>query len=466
MSAGKASISVFALAMLMTGAVDGIRNLPSIAIFGQQLVFFFLAASVFFLLPIGMVSAELCARFKEDSGIYIWAKQAFGSGAGALAIWLQWINTVVWFPTCLTALTGTAAYLVNPDLAQDPTFLVVASLSVFWVMTWLNLKGIQRATRMAAFATSLGMLLPMVLIIGLSYLWVILGKPQAIHLTKAAVLPPLNHVGSWTSLTAIVTSFLGMELAAVHVKKVKNAQQVFPKALFLSIVIILLTMGLGSLGMALVVPNQEIALVTGTIQAFYTLFAGFHLPWLAIVIGVLILLGSLGAMVNWLISPANGLAQAAQDGYLPKVLAKENAHGMPVAVLIMQAFMVSVASLVYFLMPSVNGSYWLLLDLSTELYVAMYAIMFLVAIKHFWHVKKTLVIPGGKPIAILLSVLGFLACVVTLVVGFLPPSDIDVGSAWHFVAMFGGGLLLMMSPVVWLIHYQRKGIQAQAAEAA
>ena len=67
----KVYISVFALTMLMSGAIDGIRNLPSIAIFGQQLIFFFVVASILFLIPVGLISAELCTQFKEDSGVYI-----------------------------------------------------------------------------------------------------------------------------------------------------------------------------------------------------------------------------------------------------------------------------------------------------------------------------------------------------------------------------------------------------------
>jgi len=452
----KASIGLFGLTMLMTGAVDGISNLPSIAMFGQQLVFFFVVAICLFLLPVSLISAELCAQFKEDSGVYVWTNQAFGGSFSALVIWLQWINTMVWFPTCLTTLVGTAAYLIDPKLIHDPVYLVCTSLTAFWIMTLINLKGVKQSTRFASFGTSIGMIIPMLLVIGLSILWVIMGKPLAIKLTHQAIMPHLGSISTWTSLTAILTSFLGMELAAVHVKKVKNAEKVFPKALLFSVLIIIFTMGLGSLGVALVVPHQQIVLVSGTIQAFHTLFVGFHVPWLADVIGAMLLLGSLGAMINWLISPANGLAQAAKKNYLPKMLATENSHGVPSKILLLQGAVITAVSSAFFLMPSINGSYWLLLDLSTELYLLMYVLMFISALKLIFSFKKTLLIPGGKPVAILISSLGLIGCVIALVVGFFPPHNIDVGSHLHYTVLFGAGIAVMCSPALLLIWYKNR----------
>ena len=450
----KVSISLFAMVMLMTGAVDGIRNLPAIAIFGEQLVFFFIAAMFLFLLPTGLISAELCKQFKQEGGVYVWAKSAFGGGVASLVIWLQWINTMVWFPTSLSALIGTVAYLINPSLVQHPLFLVLLSVSVFWVMTLINLKGIQHSSKIAAIASSLGMVVPMCIIIGLSLFWVILHKPLAITLDYHAVVPPLNSIGTWSSLTAIMGAFLGIELATVHVKKINNADKLFPRALMIAVVIIVLTMGFGSLGVALVIPHQSIVIVSGTIQAIKALFVGFHVPWLADVVGGLLVLGSLGAMINWLISPANGLAQAARGGYLPKRLGHENRHGVPSNILILQAIVVSVVSTGFFLLPTINASYWLLFDLATEAYLLMYVLMFLTAVKVILRAKTIYLVPGGKVGALVVSVLGLVGCLIALVVGFFPPSNINVGSSLHYVLFFGLGVLIMCIPAVGLNIYK------------
>jgi len=450
----KVYVGVFALTMLMSGAIDGIRNLPSIAIFGQQLIFFFIAASILFLIPIGLISAELCAQFKEDSGVYIWSKNAFGSGYGTIVAWLQWINTMAWFPLSLTTLTGTAAYIINPELAKNPIYLVTASLTVFWVMTILNLRGIKQSTKMASFATTIGMVIPMILIIGLCLLWFFLGKPVALKITHEAILPNFHAKYTWMSLTAVITAFLGMELATVHVKKIHNAHKIFPKALFFAVLLTIVILGLGSLGVAMIVPHQKIVLVAGTIQAFNVIFTGLHIGWMEKILGVMLLFGSIGAIINWLISPSKSLAQAAQDSYLPKMLAKENKHGSSSNILIFQAAIVSLVSMVFFLMPSVSGSYWLLLDLSTELYVIMYLLMFIAALKIIISCDKILLIPGGKFTATCAILLGLIGCSTTIIVGFFPPSSINVGSNLHYITLFSIGLLSMIVPAIILILYK------------
>lgn len=453
----KHSVGLFALSMLMVGAVDGIRNLPSIAIFGEQLVFFFLVASVVFLIPTGLISAELCTHHKEDSGIYVWTRNAFGKKFGLISVWLQWINTMVWFPTCLTTLVGTFAYLIKPSLAHSPVYLVSASLIAFWVMTWINLHGVKASSRLASIFTFFGMVIPVAVVIIMGLLWVIMGKPLALHLTSSAFTPNLSQTTTWTSLTAIITAFLGMELAAVHVRKVHNAHSLFPRALIVAVVIIILTMGLGSLMLALIVPHHKILLVAGVVQAFSIIFAGFHAMWLEKVFGIMLLFGSLGAMINWLISPANSLLQVAKDGYLPKALATENKAGVPTKIFIAQAVVVSLATTAFFLMPSVNGSYWLLSDLSTELYVLMYVLMFLAAICLLKRVDKINIVPGGKVGAIGICLLGLAGSLIAMVVGFFPPGVIDVGSASHFITTFMTGLVLMMLPVgVLLLIYKKR----------
>src|SRR3990167_3266322 len=131
-------ITTFALTLLITGSIDSIRNLPATALFGSTLIFFFIFAAVFFLIPTALVSAELTANIGEG-GIYQWTRRAFGEKAGFLAIWLQWINVVVWLPTILSFIAGTAAYLIDPALAQNKLYLVSVIIGTFWIITLINI---------------------------------------------------------------------------------------------------------------------------------------------------------------------------------------------------------------------------------------------------------------------------------------------------------------------------------------
>jgi amino acid transporter len=464
------NLTTIALVLLITGAIDSIRNLPATALFGSSLIFFFIFSAIVFLIPVALISAELSSSSQQKGGIYYWVQTAFGSKVALLAVWLQWINTMVWFPTILSFIAGTATYFIDPHLAQNKIYLVSVILVTFWLVTLINLKGVHVSAKFANYATFIGMVVPMILIIVLAGIWVFLGKPLQIHFDAASLLPNLNHAANWISLTAIMTAFLGMELATVHVKEVHEPQKTFPKALAVSVVAILVTMILGALAIALVLPANKINLVDGVMEAFSNFFAVYHMSWLIPVITAMLLIGSLGGMISWIISPAKGLLQAAESGYLPKFLSKQNKHHVASNLLITQAVLVTFVCLAFLLMPSVNGSYWLLSDLSTQLYILMYVLMFLAAIflrskKEFQQPKFA--IPGGKKGLYFTAALGLLGCLITFVVGFIPPSGINVGSPLHYEMLFSSGIIVMILPVLFLYAYKsyfRKNSLEQTSE--
>ena len=220
----KKPLTVFTLTMLITGSSDSIRNFPTTALFGSTLIFFLLLAGIFFLIPTALISAQLASALPQKSGIYHWVKLAFGKKSACMAIWLQWINTMVWFPTILSFIGGTMAYLINPSLAHNKTYLVATILSIFWIMTLFNLKGIRYSARFATICAIFGMLIPITLIIALAATWLLSGHAAQIHLTTSTLFPKLGHSETWISLTAIMTAFLGMELATVHINQADRPQ--------------------------------------------------------------------------------------------------------------------------------------------------------------------------------------------------------------------------------------------------
>ena len=202
-------------------------------------------------------------------------------------------------------------------------YLISVILIVFWSLTLLNCAGIQVSAKFVAFWHYCRHVnIPLVLIIGLAIVWAFLGRPLQIHFTAATLWPSFSHINSWVSLTAIMTAFAGMELSAVHVKDINNPQKTFPRALYISVWLILMTMILGSLAIAIVLPKEQINLVDGVMQAFTSFFASYHVSWLMPVITLMVLVGTLGSIISWIISPAKGLLQAAQLGFLPPFFQK------------------------------------------------------------------------------------------------------------------------------------------------
>ena len=457
MNIDKTYISRFTLVLFIAGAVDSIRNLPATALFGSSLVMYYCFAAITFLLPIALVSAELAAS-NVGNGIYEWVKSAFGPKTGFFAIWLQWINTMVWFPTILSFIAGTASYFINPALGMNKGFLLALILITFWGLTLLNLRGIRLSTRAASWMALLGMVIPLALILLAGVWWLLTHRPTHVELSLATFFPFGQQHGAFSSLTAIIAGFLGIELAGVHINHLKNPATDYAKSLAMAVPFVLITMAFGALTIAMVLPQDNINIVNGVIEAFDNFLAVYHAQFLLPVVGIMILIGSVGGMISWVISPAKGLLQAGQDGFLPKFFCKTNSHQTPHRVLIAQAILVTIISGAFLLFPSVNGGYWLLTALSTELYLLMYVLLLAAAVYVKWKLprpEQAFQLGKGLSGTMLTAILGFIGCGIALVIGVIPPSDIAVGDPVRYATIFLAGLAAFVVPVLLFYWVQK-----------
>jgi amino acid transporter len=448
-------LSIFSLVLLVVAAIDSIRNLPVTAIFGSSLIFFFLFSALIFLIPISLVSAEFASRFPKEGGTFHWVRHAFGERIGVLAVWLQWINTMVWYPTILSFIAGTAAYLINPALAHNKLFLSVVILLVFWTLTLLNFRGIHISAKINSYCSIFGTLLPIGFLILLGLGWLLSGRPVQISFGWDALIPSLGESQNWASLIAIMASYLGMELSGVHVSDIDDPQKNYPKAMFYAVLILLGTMIFGSLAIAILIPKEEIHFVDGVMQTFSTFFEAFGISFILPILAVLIVLGSSGSLINWLLSPAKGLVQASQYGYLPPFFTVKNERGVPVRILFAQAILVSLFCGAFIFVPSINAFYWFLTALSTGLYMLMYILLFLAALKLGRPDKGTLAYRMPKGIRTMTCLIGLFGCILTIVIGFDPPEGVDFGGSLYYAKLIAGGNLLMIAPVILLWIYQK-----------
>lgn len=452
-------ISLSALVILIIAAIDNIRNLPAAALFGSSLIFFFVLAALLFLIPTSLVAAELSASFPDNGGVYQWVNRAFGKRLAMAAIWLQWINTMVWYPTMLSFIAGTLAYAINPELVENKTYLVVCILTIFWTLTLINLKGIHVSAFVNTICCAIGTMFPLLLLILLGGIWLFSGKPLQIHIDSENLIPPLTQTTSWVSLIAIMASFLGMELSGVHVNDIHEPQKNFPRAVLFATLFIFTSMLLGSLSIAFVLEEKEINLISGVMQMFGSFFKAFGLEGLTPFITLLIVVGSTGTMINWLISPAKGLLHAAEFGFLPPFFTRKNKAGVAQNILLAQAILVSLFCLLFLFEPNVNAFYWFLTALSTELYMIMYVLMFCAGLRlHYKFVDRPTAfkIPGKNVGIWLVSLLGLTGCLTTIAVSFIPPENVQIGSSMRYIVMIAGGNILALSPIFLFFAYHKR----------
>ena len=456
------TLSVFTLAMINVAAVSSVRNWPVIAEYGFASIFFFALSALCFFIPVSMVSAELATGWPKEGGVFAWVKEAFGHRAGFLAIWLLWLENVIYYPTLLSFIAGTVAYVISPELAQSTVYSLLVVVSVFWVTTLLNLIGMKASSWISTFGVIAGTIIPGGLIIILGALWFFSDNPSQVSFSAEALIPDMGSATQLVFFSGVLMALGGIEMSSVHARDVKNPQKNYPKAIFLSVVIILGLYILGVLAIAVVIPRGEINLVAGSLQAFSVFVDSYGLGFLTPILAVLLALGAFGTLSTWVVGPSRGLLAAAESGDLPPFFRKLNKHGMPIALLISQAVIVTLFSLVFLVMPTVSSAYWILNVLAVELYLLMYMLMFAAAIKLRYkrpYVERAYKIPGGNLGMWGVAGIGMLGCVFTFFIGLLPPAQIHVGSVLFYVLFLVVSIVLFCFAPSCILFFKKRSWQ-------
>lgn len=448
-------LTIFLLAMINVAAICGIKNWPITAQYGFSSLFFYLFAALGFFIPASLVSAELASSWPKNGGIYAWVKEALGHKMGFLAIWFQWIANVVWYPTILSFVATAVAYTFNPSLVSSSLFTYFAILLLYWGATLINFKGMKVSGWISTIGVIGGTMIPGLLIIGLGLYWYFSGRPLQIEMNWHTFLPNLSDMNHLAFLAGTVLGFAGIEMSAVHVRDVVNPQKNYPKAILLSVVIILGLSILGTLAIAVVIPQKNINLLSASLDSLNFFLKCVHLEFLTPLFTFLVGFGALGSVVAWIIGPSRGLLTAAQDGDLPPILHKMNKQHMPVAMLVLQGLIVTALATVFLLMPSVSSSFWILLALASILNNIMYLFMFITAIVLRYKQPKTprpYRIGGGLFGMWIVSGVGFLVSVLTVIVGFFPPSNMEIKHVVYYeLFLVLGTVLFSILPLLILL---------------
>lgn len=451
------------LTMINVAAIASLRSLPIAASYGFSIIFLYILGALLFLIPSALVSAELATSFHETGGVFLWVEEAFGKKWGFLAIWMQFIANVIWFPTALSFAAATIAYLVNPALAANKIYMVIMIFSIFWGTCLVNLKGMKASGWISSIGAIFGTLIPGVLIIGLGLLWWAIGKPIEITMNSASFFPKMN-LGNLVLTAGIVFSFAGMEMSAVHAKEVQNPNKNFPKAIFISSSIIVLLFTLGSLAISFIIPRDGISFVSGVMNAFSIFFKSFGISWFTPILAFLVAIGTVAQVSTWLIGPVKGIYATAEHGILPKFFDKTNRNNVPYVLVLFQGIVVSALLFVFLVMPDMNSSYWILSALATQLNIVMYLLLFASAIYLRFKrpdLKRPYKVFGDSKVGIsIVSSLGFLVCLAVFFLGFIPPDGLQAGNLIFYESFLIIGVVSLFSiPFLTIRRHVKKQIK-------
>ncbi|MGE5196342.1 MAG: amino acid permease [Anaerolineae bacterium] len=450
-------LSIFVLAMLNVSIMASLRNLPLVAEYGLSMVFFFLAVALFFLIPCALVSAELSTGWPKSGGIYVWVREALGDRWGFFAIWMQWVHNVAWYPVILSFVATTIAYIFAPHLITNKLFVLIVILGGFWGMTLINYLGIKTSSWFSTIGVILGTIAPGLFIISLGLSWVFKGNPVQIELSLGAFIPDLKDIGSLVFLAGLFLAFAGLEVSSSLASEVKNPQKNYPRSIVLAAIITFVIFLLGALSIAIVIPKNEISLVSGLMEAFRVFFNFYNLSWILPIMGILLIIGAVAEVNAWIVGPVKGLYATSVHGNLPPFLQNLSRRGVPTHLLLFQALIVTISSLVFLYMPSLSSSYWILSAMSAHTYLVMYILMFISAIRLRYikpHVPRTYQVPlANRHRGMwIFACMGILASVFAILLAFVPPSQIHIGNIFFYEGFLIIGFLITCA--IPLIIYQ------------
>ncbi|PXW26409.1 amino acid permease [Paraburkholderia caballeronis] len=466
---------------LMTAAavVTSLRGLPLLAK-EEMTMFVYLAFTVvFYLIPASLVSAELGGAFADRrGGIYAWVAEAFGTRWGFLAIWLQWIQNVVWYPVALTFGAAALAYTIGrPELATNGIYVGLFCIVAYWLSTWVVLQGVEVFARIANWTFVIGTIVPGIVLLVLLGYWIRSGHPIGWqHLNDSALSqdgharfwPAIHGFGTISFLAGIVLLFAGVEVQAVHVMDMRSPSRGYPAAIGLGALISVLIFALGALPIAAILPYDKISLQSGVFDAFGAVIGDlWHMSWLVAALSLLVGIGAISGVLAWLGSPSRGLLATAQEGELPPILQAKNRKGMPTHILLVQGLVVTVISCFYFVIRDVSVAFFLISAMTIALYLIAYMLMYAAAIQLRYSapaLPRPFRLPGGLAGMWLIAGIGFAGVLFSFVVSFFPPDQLPVGSPLLYTGLVVLGIVVFAG-IPLIIHHVRRSDWASVREA-
>ena len=365
-------IGVTPLALFSLCAVLVVDTLTASASIGVSSLGWWALILVVFVLPYGLITSELSSAYPGEGGIYDWVKRAFGPRWAIRTTWFYWINVGLWMPAVYILFAGTFAELFAPDLSLFVQVIMCVALT--WLTVWVCNISVDIGVWVTNFCAVLKILIISVLGIG-GFIYAA-KNGVANEFTFEYVLPSFDSGVAF--LPALVFNLMGFELVATMTKEMKDVKQM-PKVVFLAMTVTVLLYLLGTLGILMALPVEEVGLVAGIIDTLKVLFGdGAFGQFMTYALGIVTLITFIGNMVSWTMGSSRAAAESARDGELPARLGKTSSrYSTPVGANVGTGLVSTAVIVVYALFANSNDElFWSIFAFSSCVFLMPYLFMF------------------------------------------------------------------------------------------
>jgi amino acid transporter len=437
------------LVLLFVVAVANLNLIPAISSSGPVTLWLWLLALACFFWPQGAAVTELAQKWPGEGGIYLWAKRSFGEEHGFLAGWCYWLSNVVYLPTVVLSCVGVAVYVAGPaiqKLADSQAFTGIASLLIIAFLLALNVRGLSLGKWISNLG-ALGTIGGAVVICVLAML--------TLHHNGSALHPADLRTDflDWRLFAAFGTicySLVGLDLASIMGDEIRDPRRNLPISILLGGLIAGFIYFGTTLSMLIAMPQKEIGVLSGVLQAINVMSARTGLVGVVAPLALLECIAILGTASAWFSGAARLPFVAGVDRYLPPIIGRVHPrYHTPYVSLILFAVLSSLLIATSFLGVSVGEAYLTMLDLAVILQLLPSAYMFLALLKHAW--TEGAVLNANKAYLTANAVAGLCATFVGLIVAFIPSRQVN--SIWIFEGKLVAACLIVFGAA--LFFYQR-----------
>jgi glutamate:GABA antiporter len=440
--------------LLLFYVVTGIslRWIATAASAGPSSIVIWIGAWLIFYTPLALSVLELSSRYPEEGGIYVWTKRAYGDFAGFMTAWCYWSCNLPYFPAVLYFAASNALYIRHDawlHLEHSVTFYIVFALVALAAATWLNLVGLDVGTWLHNLG-ALAMWIPALIVIAMGA--IAYHRFGSATVFNAHTLRPSIHIKDMVFWSILIYAFTGSETASLMGDEIKNARRAIPWALFLAGITVAFCYIVGTVGILLALPASEVGNLQGLMQAISTTAHKIHWEGVIPVAAFLIMLSNVGAAGAYLAAGARLPYVAGIDRFLPPAFGSLHPRWKTPWVGLLVQFLFG--ALFIFLGQagtSVKGAY----DVLVSMGVITYFVPFLYLFAAMYKLQSepsgpgVIRVPGGKPVARLVAIVGFLTTVATIAISVLPPPD-EPNKLLAVLKIVGlSGLLLLIGVAIF-----------------
>ncbi len=279
-----------------------------------------------FLLPYGLIAAELGTAYAGDGGLYDWIHAAYPQGKwAARASWYYWIN----FPLWMASLA-----VMCPELLRDITgrqMGTIASLAVqllfIWIVTLIACYPVCDSIVILNVSAVTKILLA--LLVGGLGVWYI-SRYGFVNDMSARTFLPSFDLTSLSYISVIIFNFLGFEVVCTFAGSMSEPKKQIPQSIVTGGIVIAAIYLFSAFGIGAAVDVREISVDSGLIDAV-SLILGADGGVLVGVVALLFLVTLFGNMISWSMGVNSTAALAADHNDMPRIFAKRWAkNNMPV----------------------------------------------------------------------------------------------------------------------------------------